>query len=112
MARRTYYVYIMTNRSGTLYAGVTNDLVRRISEHKTALSPGFTKRYRIDRLVYFEETNDIHAALAREKQVKAWTRKKRIDLINSLNPRWRDLSEDWEDVQPGQDSRDSSLRSE
>ena len=112
MARRTYYVYIMTNRSGTLYTGVTNDLVRRISEHKTALSPGFTKRYRIDRLVYFEETNDIHAALAREKQVKAWTREKRIDLINSLNPRWRDLSEDWEDVQPGQDSRDSSLRSE
>ena len=112
MARRTYYVYIMTNRSGTLYTGVTNDLVRRISEHKTALSPAFTKRYRIDRLVYFEETNDIHAALAREKQVKAWTRKKRIDLINSLNPRWRDLSEDWEDVQPGQDSRDSSLRSE
>ena len=112
MAPRNYYVYILTNRSGTLYTGVTNNLMRRLTEHKRGVTPGFATRYRIDRLVYFEETTDVHAALQREKQIKAWTRKKRIDLINSMNPTWRELSEDWFDSWTGQGSLDSSLRSE
>jgi putative endonuclease len=93
----TYYVYILTNRSGTLYTGMTGDLHRRVYQHKTHSIPGFTSRYKINRLVYFEETNDVRVALEREKQVKAWTRKKRIALIATMNPRWLDLSEDWYD---------------
>ena len=91
---RTYYVYILTNRSGTLYTGVTNDLMRRLQEHRMGKS-AFTSRYKIDRAMYFEETNDVRVAIEREKQVKAWIRKKRIDLIASMNPKWRDLSEGW-----------------
>ena len=106
---RRYYVYILTNRSGTLYTGVTNDLLRRVSEHKAGKAEGFTKRYRVNRLVYFEDTGDVQAALQREKQVKAWTRQKRIDLINSVNPRWVDLSDGWFDGSgPSQDPLDSS----
>ena len=75
--------------------GVTNQLERRISEHKNSLIAGFTKKYRIDRLVYYEETNDILAAIAREKQIKGWLREKKIALIESVNPEWRDLSKDW-----------------
>lgn len=88
-----YFVYIMTNKSGTLYTGVTNNLERRIYEHKHHLVNGFTKKYRIERLVYFEETNDINAAISREKQIKGWVRKKKIALIESMNPDWKDLSE-------------------
>jgi putative endonuclease len=83
----------MTNKSGTLYTGVTNNLERRIYEHKQHLVKGFTNKYHIDKLVYFEETNDIHAAILREKQIKGWLRKKKIDLIESMNPGWKDLSE-------------------
>jgi putative endonuclease len=83
----------MTNKSGTLYTGVTNNLERRIYEHKHHLVNGFTKRYKIEKLVYFEETNDINAAISREKQIKGWLRKKKIALIESMNPRWKDLSE-------------------
>jgi putative endonuclease len=83
----------MTNKSGTLYTGVTNDLERRIYEHKHHLVDGFTKKYRIIKLVYFEETNDIHATISREKQIKGWLRKKKIALIESINPCWQDLSE-------------------
>jgi putative endonuclease len=83
----------MTNKSGTLYTGVTNNLERRIYEHKHHLVNGFTKKYRIERLVYFEETNDINAAISREKQIKGWVRKKKIALIESMNPDWKDLSE-------------------
>ncbi len=93
---KQYYVYIMTNKSGTLYIGVTNDLIRRISEHKQRIGGQFTTRYRITRLIYFEETRDIHAALAREKQLKGWTRVKKLALIASDNPQWIDLSTDWE----------------
>jgi putative endonuclease len=82
----------MANRSHTLYAGVTNDLVRRVCEHKTMLKEGFTLRYLIDRLVFFEDANDIRDAIAREKQVKGWTRDKKVALIESMNPRWEDLS--------------------
>jgi putative endonuclease len=82
----------MTNKSGTLYTGVTNNLERRIYEHKMHLVDGFTKKYKIDKLVYFEETDDINAAISREKQIKGWLRKKKIALIESTNPEWDDLS--------------------
>ena len=92
---RQYFVYIMTNKSGTLYVGVTNNLERRISEHKNSLIEGFTKKYKINRLVYYEETNDILAAIHREKQIKGWLREKKIALIESVNPEWMDLSKEW-----------------
>ena len=93
---KQYYVYIMTNRSGTLYTGVTNDLTRRIHEHKQGKGSQFTLRYRITRLLYFEETRDIHAALVREKQIKCWTRSKKLKLIATDNPKWVNLSADWD----------------
>jgi putative endonuclease len=89
-----YFVYIMTNRSRTLYTGVTNDLLRRVTEHKEKRVPGFTARYNIDRLVYYERTGQIWEAIAREKQIKGWLRAKKIALIESQYPEWRDLSED------------------
>ena len=79
----------------TLYTGVTNNLIRRIYEHKNKLIPGFTAKYNITTLVYFEETNDIKAAIAREKQIKGWLRIKKINLIESMNPDWKDLSDGW-----------------
>ena len=85
----------MTNKSRTLYAGVTNDLERRVYEHKKKLVPGFTTKYNITRLVYFEVTRDVGSAIAREKQIKGWLRAKKIALIDSVNPGWRDLSVDW-----------------
>ena len=90
-----YYVYIMTNRSKTLYTGVTNDLMRRVYEHKNKMTDGFTKKYHITKLVYYEETNDIQVAISREKQIKGWLRGKKIALIESVNPKWNDLSEGW-----------------
>ena len=92
---KRYYVYIMTNRSGTLYVGVTNDLQRRVWEHKQKLIEGFTRRYNITRLVYYEETLDATTAITREKQIKGWLRKKKVALIESLNSDWKDLSEGW-----------------
>ena len=91
---KEYYVYIMTNQSRTLYTGVTSDLMRRVYEHKNKLVPGFTSKYNITRLVYYESTSSIHSALAREKQIKGWLRAKKIALIESMNPEWKDLSED------------------
>jgi putative endonuclease len=91
---REYYVYIMTNRSGTFYVGVTNDLIRRVLQHKAGRS-NFTRRYRITRLVYFESTNHVWDALSREKQIKPWRREKKIRLIKTMNPRFLDLSEEW-----------------
>jgi putative endonuclease len=90
-----YYVYIMTNKSRTLYTGVTNNLERRVYEHKNKLVPGFTSKYNITMLAYYEETNDVQVALAREKQIKGWLRSKKIVLIESLNPQWKDLSLEW-----------------
>jgi putative endonuclease len=89
---RNYYVYIMSSPSRTLYVGVTNNLERRANEHKSGAVSGFTKRYKIDRLVYFQETNDIGAAIAAEKQIKGLLRPKKIALIELENPTWRDLS--------------------
>ena len=88
---KSYYVYIMSSPSRTLYTGVTNDLERRVHEHKSGAVPGFTKRYKIDRLVYFQETNDIGAAIAAEKQIKGLLRPKKIALIEQENPLWLDL---------------------
>ncbi|MDO8425066.1 MAG: GIY-YIG nuclease family protein [bacterium] len=95
MNDRIYAVYIMTNdRHTVLYIGVTNDLVRRTHEHRTHLVSGFTSRYNIEKLVYFETCNDIHSAIAREKQLKGGSRSKKITLIESVNPEWRDLFDD------------------
>jgi putative endonuclease len=92
---KQYYVYIMTNKNNTvLYTGVTNNLKRRVYEHKTKLGSKFTKKYNITKLVYYEVGNDINEAIAREKQIKAGSRQKKIDLINSFNPEWKDLYEE------------------
>jgi putative endonuclease len=89
------YVYIMTNRSRTLYIGMTNDLKRRVFDHKQGTGSEFTSKYKITQLVYYESTNDVHVAIAREKQIKGWLRTKKIALIESKNPEWHDLSEGW-----------------
>jgi len=95
MREKRYYVYILTNRSKTLYVGFTGNLDRRMWQHKNHVLAGFTDRYLIDRLVWFETFGDVHAAIAREKQIKAWTRGKKMALVVASNPTWRDLSEDW-----------------
>ena len=91
MSKRSYYVYVLTNASRTLYVGVTNDLERRVAEHRSKLIDGFTKRYNLTKLVFAEECGEIEDALAREKQIKGWRRSKKFDLITSLNPTWEDL---------------------
>ncbi|MEK7646321.1 MAG: GIY-YIG nuclease family protein [Patescibacteria group bacterium] len=94
----SYYIYILTNkRNGTLYIGVTNNLERRIYEHIHKIIPGFTEKYDISQLVYFEETIDVNAALTREKQLKKWSRKWKLELIEKSNPQWKDLSCQWYD---------------
>lgn len=85
----------MTNKSKTLYTGVTNNLERRVFEHKHHLVKGFTNKYKITKLVYYEATNDVLSAITREKQIKGWLRKKKLALIESVNPRWKDLNEVW-----------------
>jgi putative endonuclease len=92
MVSRQYFVYILSNVHGTLYTGVTNDLGRRLGEHRTGSTPGFTSRYRVHRLIYYETTDDVYAALAREKQVKAWSRKEKLALIRGVNPQFKDLA--------------------
>jgi len=89
---------MMTNRSRTLYAGVTNDLHRRVCEHKYRLVAGFTSEYNMSRLVYYEATSDVRGAIARENQIKSWSRAKKKALIDGFNPSWRDLSEDFADA--------------
>ena len=92
---KNYYVYIMTNKSRTFYVVMTNNLERRFYEHKQRLIEGFTKKYNITLLVYYEVFNDVRQAIAREKQVKDWRREKKIALIESMNPNWEDLSAEW-----------------
>ncbi len=93
---KTYYVYILASkRNGTLYIGVTNNFERRMYEHKNKLIYGFAKKYNVDKLVHFETTNDIRAAIQREKRLKKWYRKWKITLIEKENPEWKDLSKDW-----------------
>jgi putative endonuclease len=110
-AIRRYFVYILASRSRVLYVGVTNDLVRRLWQHRTSQFAGFTTRYRVDRLVHFDETTDVRAAIAGEKQIKGWTRAKKVALIESRNPTWEDLAARWYDPQ-SIEKADSSLRSE
>ena len=88
---KQYYVYTMSNRSKTLYTGVTNDLERRVYEHKHKMIDGFTKKYNICKLVHYEVTDDIENAIEREKRIKGWKRDKKIALIESINPSWNDL---------------------
>jgi len=92
---KLYFVYILTSKTGTLYTGMTNNLERRVYQHKHKLIAGFTKRYDVTRLVYYEVFGDVRDAIAREKQIKGWRRSKKIDLIKSNNPKWQDLSDGW-----------------
>lgn len=95
---RQYYVYIMASKTGVLYVGVTNDLERRVYEHKQKQIKGFTAKYNVTNLVYFEDTTDVGAAIAREKTIKGWLRARKVALIQATNPQWRDLSEGWFDA--------------
>lgn len=93
---RTYYVYLLTNwNNKVMYVGVTSNLARRLYEHKQKLMVGFTEKYNVNKLVYFEETNDVRAALEREKEIKKWRREKKNRLVETANPEWKDLSEEW-----------------
>ena len=90
-----YFVYLLTNwNNKVMYVGMTNDLVRRVYEHKTKVIKGFTEKYNLHKLVYFEETTDVNAAIAREKEIKKWRREKKNLLVIQANPAWRDLAED------------------
>lgn len=95
-----YFVYILSNKSRMLYVGVTNNLERRLFEHQMKLVPGFTERYGLGGLVYYELTSDVNSAIAREKQIKGWVRRKKVALIHSLNPEWKDLSSEWTPPDP------------
>lgn len=95
MRERTYWVYIMTNRSGTLYVGMTNDLMRRVHEHRQGQIPGFASRYKITRLIHAESCHDVVAAIAREKEIKDWRREKKLALVAESNPEWLDLAVEW-----------------
>ena len=95
MSRKQYYIYILASkRNGTLYIGMTDDLVRRIGEHKNGLVEGFTKKYNVKMLTYYEITENVQSALQREKALKKWNRKWKLNLIESENPEWKDLSDD------------------
>jgi len=105
-----YYVYLLTNKNDkVMYVGVTNNLERRVYEHKTKLVPGFTEKYNVNKLVYFEETPDVHAAIAREKEIKKWRREKKNNLVVTVNPKWKDLSTGWFEISPcGRDDKRAS----
>ena len=92
---KEYFVYIMASKSGVLYTGMTGNLGARVYQHKQGSVKGFTSRYRAYILVYYESTTDPHAAISREKEIKKWRRSKKVDLIESMNPDWEDLSEGW-----------------
>ncbi|MFI5089268.1 MAG: GIY-YIG nuclease family protein [Terriglobales bacterium] len=109
MTRKRYYVYILASLSGTLYIGITSNLEKRMVEHKEGLVPGFTKQYSVDRLFYFEIYSDVRNAIRREKQLKGWRREKKIALIESTNPSWKDLAREWyEDRGPSTRDRDKA----
>ena len=96
MNEKTYYVYLLTNwNNKVMYVGMTNDLQRRICEHKEKFLKGFTKKYNVHKLVYYEQTSDVEVALNREKEIKKWRREKKDRLVENANPIWRDLSEDF-----------------
>jgi putative endonuclease len=106
---KLYYVYILASRSRVLYTGVTNALLERVQQHRNCAAPGFTSRYRVHRLVYFETYRDVRATIACEKHIKGWGRKKKIALVESRNPTWEDLAEDL--FRPFARKADPSLRS-
>ena len=110
-ADRTYFVYILASRSRNLYIGVTNSLIRRLSEHKAGRADSFTRRYRIHRLVYYERFQYINNAVARETELKGWLRARKIALIESTNPVWADLSEEFGTAIKFEEADSSSLRS-
>lgn len=91
---KDYYIYILASESGTLYLGITNNLIRRVYEHKKELIDGFSKKYGCKKLVWFEQTSSVESAIAREKQIKKWRREKKENLIRLKNPQWRDLYEE------------------
>jgi putative endonuclease len=95
MSSDSFYVYILASRSRVLYTGVTRDLIRRIHQHRLGLVPGFTQQYHVNRLVYFEETLSARSAFERERQIKGWSREKKLRLIESTNAGWLDLAADW-----------------
>ncbi len=92
---RTFYVYIMVSQAGVLYVGMTSNIKNRVYQHKKHLIAGFTDKYDIDRLMYFETFSHVSAAIKREKQIKSWRREKKTNLIDTKNPDWTDLAEDW-----------------
>ncbi|MCB0725358.1 MAG: GIY-YIG nuclease family protein [Ignavibacteriae bacterium] len=93
---RNYYIYILANKThSVLYTGVTNNLIARVLQHKEQKTEGFTKRYKVTKLVYYESTTDVSQAITREKQIKGGSRQKKIELVKSLNPEWKDLSNDF-----------------
>lgn len=106
-----FYVYFLTNKnSSVMYVGVTSNLERRVYEHKTKQVPGFTEKYNVNRLVYFEETQDVHSAIAREKEIKRWRREKKNQLVVAVNPEWKDLSEGWFEISPcGRDDKNNGM---
>ncbi len=94
--QKRYYIYLLTNwNNKVMYVGVTNNLERRLYEHKNKLVKGFTEKYNVHRLVYYEETPDVHIALQREKEIKKWRREKKDNLVIAANPGWKDLCEEW-----------------
>lgn len=101
MREHRYYVYIMASRTHVFYVGVTNSIVRRVREHREGVYDGFTAQYKVNRLVWYEAWHYVKNAIVREKQIKPWRREKKIRLIESMNPTWQDLSEEWEKpIQP------------
>lgn len=110
--RKPYYVYICASHSRTLYVGMTNDLERRMREHRTKATQGFTARYNVDRLVWWEVTGNVNAAIAREKQLKGYSRKKKIDLIEATNAGWNDLAVEMGLVVEGEAATDRAERQE
>jgi putative endonuclease len=109
MARAlAYFVYILASKSGVLYVGSTSDLARRMYQHRHGLIPGFTKQYRVNRLVWYELTPNARAAVEMEREIKSWRREKKVELIEAMNPSWHDLAVDW---LPESDGQVPSLRS-
>jgi len=92
MSERSYYVYILANRAGVLYVGITNDLERRVAEHRSGVVDGFSRKYNVTRLVYSEDCGEVRDAIAREKQIKGWRRSRKLALIAATNPQWEDLA--------------------
>jgi putative endonuclease len=110
-AHRHYSVYLLSNQpNGTLYIGVTSSLEGRIWQHKTGVFDGFSKRYGLTRLVYYEDYRDVNAAIAREKELKGWLRARKVELIRKDNPLWRDLAEDWFDAEVVKAARATNAR--